>query len=76
MGELYNIDITDIELIFDNNKDDIQAIKRRILKVFKKERSQNANNEEMFLQMQKDVQKYMTLVEQYKEALFMLFYAT
>lgn len=74
MGELYDIDLTDIELIFSNNKDNIETIKRRIMKVFKKERSSNANNEEMFIQMQKELQIQKALVMQYKEAIYMMFY--
>lgn len=74
MGELYDIDLTDIELIFSNNKDNVETIKRRIMKVFKKERSSNANNEEMFIQMQKELQIQKALVKQYKEAIYMMFY--
>lgn len=74
MGDLYDIDLNDIELIFSNNKDDIQTIKRRIIKIFKKERSSNANNEKMFTQMQKELQMQKALVKQYQEALYMMFY--
>ena len=73
-GELFEIDTTDIELIIDNNKDDLQTMKRRLVKVFKKERSQNLMNEKQFIQMQKDIVYYKKLVEQYQEALLMLFY--
>lgn len=74
LGDHYDIDLTDIELIFSNNKDDIQTIKRRIIKIFKKERSSNANNEKMFTQMQKELQIQKALVKQYQEAIYMMFY--
>lgn len=44
------------------------------MKVFKKERSSNANNEAMFIQMQKELQIQKALVKQYKEAIYMMFY--
>ncbi|BBF42421.1 hypothetical protein lbkm_1103 [Lachnospiraceae bacterium KM106-2] len=73
-GECFEVSISDIEMIFDNNRDDIETIKRRIIKLFKDERHDNINNEKLFSKMQKDVRRYKELVEEYKNALFTIIY--
>ncbi len=74
LGNLYEIDTSDIELIFYNDRDNIETIKRRMINIFKKERSSNVNNEKMFIQMQKEIQRQRTLIKQYQEAIYMMFY--
>lgn len=73
-GEFFAVDTADVEAIIDANINNPYQMKKLLVKMFKNERKSNANNDKKFHEMQKELKEYQELAEQYKNALFMLFY--
>lgn len=73
-GEVFEVAIDDIITVIDYNQDDLNKMKKMLIKIFQKERKSNAINDRRFLEMQQELNEYKKLVNQYKQALFMMFY--
>lgn len=73
-GEPFEVGIDDIEAVIDNNINNPQKMKKILIKIFQKERKNNACNDRKFDEMQQEVIKYKNLMSQYKQAIFMMFY--
>lgn len=73
-GDYFEAGTHDIEAVIDNNIDNPKKMKSILIKIFQKERSNNARNDKKFNEMQQEVKEYKNLANQYKQAIFMMFY--
>lgn len=73
-GEYFAAGTDDIEAVIDNNINNPNKMKSILIKIFQKERSNNAHNDKKFNEMQQELKEYKDLANQYKQALFMMFY--
>ena len=73
-GESFEVGTDDIKAVIDTNSNNPQKMKQILIKIFQKERNENARNDKKFNELQQKVNTYKKLASQYKQALFMMFY--